>query len=211
MKEKTLEFKEESSEVSESQYWTGKFFLKKEHGFLARIPDSYINDSFNLVGLNKKISNIETCYNAILDNTTSKDILEESALYYLIHQRYIFTTTGLEDILEKVLNKDYGSCSRVGCSTPLIPIGGSNEPKVSSTKVYCFNCVCIYLPKGPIKGLDGCAWGKYFPHFLLITYPYKFKKKKLQEYVPKIYGFRIYEIEEEEENESIDEDSMCAE
>jgi len=46
MKEKTLEFKEESSEVSESQYWTGKFFLKKEHDvFKAILLKVVISDS----------------------------------------------------------------------------------------------------------------------------------------------------------------------
>ncbi|WUR04097.1 casein kinase II subunit beta [Vairimorpha necatrix] len=200
----------DSSDPLDNAYWAGNFFSKKEHSFLSRIPDSYMSDSFNLIGLNKKISNIESCYNAILDISESKDFMGETVLYYLVHQRYIYTTTGLEDILERVLNKEYGSCSRVGCSTPLIPIGCSNEPKVSTTKVYCFNCVCLYSPKGPIKGLDGCTWGKYFPHFLLLTYPYKFKKKKLQQYIPKIYGFKIYEWTNEE-NDSVDEDSVCGE
>ncbi|KAK6090616.1 hypothetical protein P3W45_000339 [Vairimorpha bombi] len=206
MKQKTAKLDGNCSDPMDADYWAGRFFSKKEHAFLARVPDSYMNDPFNLVGLNKKISNLEESYNAILDATKSSDFLEESTLYYLIHQRFIYTITGLEDIMERVLNKEYGSCSRVGCSTPLMPIGGSNEPRVSSTKVYCYNCVCIYLPKGPIKGLDGCAWGKYFPHFLLLTYPYKFKKKKLQEYVPRIYGFRIYDCDDD--NDSLDEDSF---
>ncbi|EQB60260.1 casein kinase ii subunit beta [Vairimorpha apis BRL 01] len=179
----------------EEDYWMRDFFMKKENSLLARIPDVYLNDTFNLIGLNKKIKDLEACYNAILDFNKSTDFSEESALYYLIHQRYIYTMSGLEDILDKVLNKEFGSCIRVNCATPLIPIGLNNEPRVSTTKMYCYNCVCIYLPKGPIKALDGCAWGKYFPHFLLLTYPYKFKKRKIQEYVPKIYGFRIYEGE----------------
>lgn len=191
MIEKSNTFEMNDSEDTEGNYWVGEFFKKKENTFLARIDDSFLEDSFNLVGLNKKIENLKRSYNAIIDRTNSHDYIEESSLYYLLHQRYIYSMAGLQNILEKVMNKEYGTCSRLGCSTKLIPIGESNEPRMSPTRLFCHVCECLYMPKGHIKALDGCAWGTSFPMFLLITFPYKFKTKKPIPFVPRLFGFRV--------------------
>ncbi|KAF9765063.1 Casein kinase II subunit beta [Nosema granulosis] len=191
MDEKCKMYELEDSEENDATYWAGEFFKKKENTFLARIDDSFIEDSFNLVGLNKKVDNLKKSYNAIIDKTKSQDYIEESCLYYLLHQRYIYSMSGLEAILEKVMNKEYGTCSRLGCSAKLIPVGESNEPRVSPTRLFCHVCSCLYMPKGPIKALDGCAWGTSFPMFLIITFPYKFKQKNNTPYVPRLFGFRV--------------------
>lgn len=198
---KTFEMVE--SDEGDGRYWAGEFFKKKENTFLARINDDFIEDSFNLVGLNKKIENLKRSYNAILDKTGSHDYIEESSLYYLLHQRYIYTITGVEDILEKVMNKEYGTCPKVGCSTKLIPCGESNDPRVSATRLYCHNCVCLYMSKAPIKALDGCAWGTSFPMFLILTFPFKFKKKATTPFIPRLFGFQVCE---QDYFDSLDED-----
>lgn len=191
MIEKNKNYEMVDSEESEGFYWVGEFFKKKENSYLARVDDVFIEDNFNLVGLSKIIENLKRSYNAILDKGKSQDFIEESSLYYLIHQRYITSMTGLDDILEKVMNKEYGICPRIGCGTKLIPYGDSTDPHISGTKVFCYVCECLYTPKGPLKGLDGCAWGNSFPMFLIISFPYKFKRKSVTPFKPRLYGFRV--------------------
>lgn len=180
------------SQMSYDDYWIGDFMHRKENHGIVRVHEEFLEDRFNTVGLNKYVRDLENVYNSILDKGPRGDFMSEATLYYLIHQRYIFTKPGLEAVLDKVMNKEYGTCPRLGCeSIPMIPLGLSNEPNVSSTKAYCYNCVNVYEPKDVLCVLDGCAWGKSFPHFLVLTYSYHFVPREYSEYVPRIYGFRV--------------------
>lgn len=193
------------SQMSYDDYWIGDFMHRRENQGIIRIHDEFLEDRFNIVGLSRYVRNLEKTYSSILDKGPRGNFSEESVLYYLIHQRYIFTKPGLEAVLDKVMNKEYGVCPRWGCeSVPVIPVGLSNEPKVSSSKVYCYNCVNVYEPRNTLCILDGCAWGTSFPHFLILTYSYHFVPKEYGEYVPRIYGFRICV---QDENDSFEEES----
>ncbi|AFN83924.1 casein kinase II subunit beta [Encephalitozoon romaleae SJ-2008] len=192
--------------MSPDEYWVGDFMHRKENHAIVRVPDEFLEDRFNIIGLDRYIKNLEETYNSILDKGPRRNLKEESSLYYLIHQRYIFTKSGLEAILDKVMSREYGVCPRVGCksSVGMVPVGLSDGPSKSSTKIYCHNCVNVYEPKGNLQLLDGCAWGRSFPHFLILAHSYHFPSRMYEEYVPRIYGFRICS---HDDNDSFSEDN----
>ncbi|KAM0672835.1 subunit beta of casein kinase II [Ordospora colligata] len=191
--------------MAAEEYWIGDFMHRKENYGIIRVPDEFLEDRFNLVGLERRIFNLEDAYNSILDRGPRGDFLEESCLYYLIHQRYIFTKPGLEAVLDRVMNKEYGVCPRVGCkASAVIPIGMSDFPGKKATKVYCHSCTAVYEPGSKLRMLDGCAWGRSFPHFLILTYPYHFPSSTGKEYIPRIYGIRICK---HDDNDSHSEDN----
>ncbi|CAJ0768542.1 19036_t:CDS:2, partial [Entrophospora sp. SA101] len=71
-------------------------------------------------------------------------IVETSAelLYGLIHQRYIITRQGLQQMA-----RHFGTCPRVFCQTcPVIPCGRSDMPGVETVKLFCPNCLDLYNP-----------------------------------------------------------------
>ena len=72
----------------------------------------------------------------------------------------------------------------------------SEDLKYSKVKVYCPICCQIYKParhKGRSVSLDGAYFGTSFAHIFLMNYPdLKPKKNNVREYIPKIYGFRIF-------------------
>lgn len=114
-------------------------------------------------------------------------------LYGLIHARYILTPKGLAVMQEKYLNETYGICPRILCGGQIVlPIGLSENLKHSRVKVYCPKCQDIYLPKKKCQDIDGAYFGCSFPHILLKTYPHLVPKEKTAEYVPRIFGFRLY-------------------
>lgn len=177
--------------------WILKFMNKRQNRYLERVHDSFLQDRFNFYGLKEKIENFEEGYLAIHDQKPSKNFENESNLYFLIHQRYIFTKTGADNVLDRVMNKEYGTCPRHGCkNTPTIPIGLSNQIGKSKTFIYCHNCNNLFEPRGSLKKLDGSAWGTGFAHFLILTYPYQFEKTPIKEYIPKIFGFKVSEPDE---------------
>lgn len=172
---------------------------KRQNRYLERIQDSFLQDKFNFYGLKEKIESFDDAYLAILDQGPSRNFPAESILYLLAHQRYIFTKTGADNVLDRVLNRDYGTCPRYGCKDiPLIPIGLSNQIGKACTMAYCHNCNNLFEARGSLKKLDGAAWGCGFAHFLVLTYPYQFEKKPFREYVPKIFGFRVSEPEDDD-------------
>lgn len=190
---------EDSDDTSKSyeDSWIVRFMTDKKNGYLDRIPDFFLQDRFNLYGLKEKIEDFEDAYQAIQDRKESINYDTESTVYFLIHQRYVCSKQGMETILERVLNWEYGTCSRIGCrDVPYIPIGLSNEPRKSSTKLFCYNCSGLYEPRGSLKKLDGCAWGTGFAHFLILSFSYHFEKKAAEQYVPRVFGFQIAEPDE---------------
>jgi len=187
----------EESSVSEDDFWIIRFMSHRKNRYLDRIQDSFVQDRFNFHGFKEKIEEFEKAYLAIRDKIPSRDFATESLVYLLAHQRYIYTKTGLDNILDKVLNKEYGICNKLGCKDiPYIPTGLVNEPGKLGTRVYCFNCEGIYEPHGTLKHLDGCAWGIGFAHYLILNYPYHFERRERVEYVPRVFGFQLAEMED---------------
>lgn len=180
--------------------WKEKFLSKNENKGLLNVPDAYILDKFNLIGIGKYIDNIERCYEVITDKKQSKNVIEESSLYSMIHQRYILTDAGMERMYNRILKTYYGECRRMGCEDiPLIPMGLSNIPCVSSVKLYCYNCNNVFDPERYFIDLDGCSFGNTFPNLLYISYKHNLRKKYFDPYVPRIFGFQIYNQKENKE------------
>ncbi len=64
--------------------------------------------------------------------------IESSAeyLYGLIHARYVLTSAGLNAVLEKYYNAEYGRCPRVHCKDqPVLPAAVSDVPHEEAVKV----------------------------------------------------------------------------
>ena len=72
---------------------------------------------------------------------------------------------------EKYMLKLFGVCPRVLCNIQqkqaVIPIGMSEDLKVSRVKVYCPICEDAYSPAKRCQDVDGAYFGTSFPHILL--------------------------------------------
>jgi casein kinase II subunit beta len=141
-----------------------------------------------------------------------RHVIEKSArhTYGLIHSRFILTTSGLEKMLEKFENGVFGTCPRVLCDhSKLLPSGISDIPGVEGVKLFCPNCEDVYTPKsGRHAGIDGAYFGTTFAHLFIQTYPNLAPQlKSRQKYIPKIFGFRISD-RSNKENQIEDSDNM---
>ncbi|QSL65522.1 hypothetical protein MERGE_002835 [Pneumocystis wakefieldiae] len=141
--------------------------------------------NFNLTGLNTLIPFYKEALEMILDvdseNTDEhmrapdQNIIESSAelLYGLIHQRYIVSRAGLHAMAEKFEMGHFGHCPRVYCnSTSVVPCGRSDLPGLETVKLFCPNCLDIYVPPNSrFQNIDGAFFGTTFPHLFFQTYP----------------------------------------
>ncbi|XP_018482025.1 casein kinase II subunit beta-1-like isoform X2 [Raphanus sativus] len=192
---------EEESDVSGSDTsWISWFCSLRGNEFFCEVGEDYIQDDFNLCGLSSLIPYYEYALDLILDVESSheeqNELIESAAemLYGLIHARYILTTKGLAAMLDKYKNYDFGRCPRVYCcGQTCLPVGQSDLPRSSTVKIYCPKCGDIYYPRSKYQGnIDGAYFGTTFPHLFLMTYGHLKPQKATQNYVPRVFGFKLH-------------------
>jgi hypothetical protein len=74
----------------------------------------------------------------------------------------------------------------------VLPVGLSDNLKVSRFKVYCPRCEEVYVPKIRSVNIDGAYFGTSFPHHFIKHFKQAvLLPPKIYHYEPKIYGFKI--------------------
>ncbi|XP_042437549.1 casein kinase II subunit beta-1-like isoform X1 [Zingiber officinale] len=193
-----------STSEGEDSSWITWFCGLRGNELLCEVDEDYIQDDFNLCGLQGLIPFYDYALDMILDNDSlSGDIdseehseIESAAeqLYGLIHARYIVTSRGLNAMHEKYKKADFGCCPRFFCEgQPCLPVGTSDIPHNGSVKIYCPKCEDIYLPRCKYQSnIDGACIGTTFPHLFLMTFPSAKPSAAVQQYVPKVFGFKLH-------------------
>ncbi|XP_047955389.1 casein kinase II subunit beta-1-like isoform X1 [Salvia hispanica] len=209
LSEEESETDSEESDVSgsdgEDTSWVSWFCNLRGNEFFCEVDDEYIQDDFNLCGLSNQVPYYDYALDLILDVESShgdmfteeqNELVESAAemLYGLIHVRYILTSKGMAAMLEKYKNYDFGRCPRVYCcGQPCLPVGQSDIPRSSTVKIYCPKCDDIYYPRSKYQGnIDGAYFGTTFPHLFLMTYGHLKPQKPTQNYVPRVFGFKMH-------------------
>ncbi|CAO1623458.1 unnamed protein product [Parajaminaea phylloscopi] len=171
-----------SDSGTDSLTWISWFCSLPGHEYFAEVSEDFIEDDFNLTGLNGLVPFYKEALEMILDVEPQEDslkipdvsIVESSAelLYGLIHQRYILTKQGLQQMVEKYDAGHFGYCPRVFChSHPVLPCGRSDLPGLDTVKLFCANCIdCYAPPSSRFHGVDGAFFGTTFPHLLFQCY-----------------------------------------
>lgn len=184
------EYSDEFSSDCDSESWISWFLSKKENKYLLQIPYNYIQDDFNLTELPSQVSHFREARALIMDDEGDEESSEESydleqlaslpevqrsahLLYYLVHQRYLITSQGMEEMSHKYVSGYFGICPRTLCNdTRLIPVGLSDIPGQHAFKLFCPSCVDVYIPSEPkFHVIDGCAWGTTFAHMFFMRFP----------------------------------------
>lgn len=102
-------------------------------------------------------------------------MIESSAelLYGLIHQRYITSRQGIQQMLEKYEMQHFGVCPRVYCNgTKVLPVGRTDTPGQDTVKLFCPSCYDLYTPPNSrFQSVDGAFFGTTFGSLFLMTFP----------------------------------------
>ncbi|KAF0546702.1 casein kinase subunit II beta [Gigaspora margarita] len=190
---------------TESLTWISWFCGLPGHEYFAEVAEDFIEDDFNLTGLNSMVPFYKEALEMILDVESEEEtlkvpdvsIVETSAelLYGLIHQRYIITRQGLQQMVDKYESKHFGICPRYYCqSCPVIPCGRSDMPGLETVKLFCPSCLDLYTPPSSrFHNVDGAFFGTTFPHLLFQQYPDLLQNTPTEIYEPRIFGFKVSE------------------
>lgn len=196
-----------SSESTGGYTWVENFCRAVGHDYFVEVAEEFIDDDFNLTGLGQLVPHYKDALELILDlepeqpiKVPAIPIIEHSAelLYGLIHARYIITRQGLQQMYEKYRYQHFGTCPRYYChGTALLPVGRHDMPGFETVRLYCPNCMDVYIPPNSrYLGIDGAFFGTSFAGLFLKTYPEveeSCRNRPWQQFELKIYGFRINE------------------
>ena len=102
-------------------------------------------------------------------------VIESSAelLYGLIHQRYITSRPGIQQMAEKYDAEHFGHCPRVFCDgARVLPVGCHDSPGVDTVKLFCPSCMDVYTPPNSrFQSVDGAFFGTTFGCLFFMTFP----------------------------------------
>ncbi|KAF3910560.1 hypothetical protein ABW21_db0201830 [Orbilia brochopaga] len=101
-------------------------------------------------------------------------LIESSAelLYGLVHQRYILSRPGMQQMYEKYIAAHFGHCPRVFCNNArVLPCGSTDTPNMDTVKLFCPCCLDIYTPPNSrFQQVDGAFFGTSFASLFLMTF-----------------------------------------
>jgi len=211
-----------SSQVAES--WISSFCGLLGHEYFAEVSEDFIEDDFNLTGLQSQVPMYKEALEMILDVEPEDDddeeeeeddedisddgilggsqdeagrkaelafrrasdrrhlrmasdlsVIESSAelLYGLIHQRYITSRPGIQQMFEKYELQHFGQCPRVFCNgAKVLPVGTSDTPGQETVKLFCPSCMDVYTPPNSrFQSVDGAFFGTTFGCLFFMTFP----------------------------------------
>lgn len=212
-----------SSQAPES--WISAFCSLVGHEYFAEVSEDFIEDDFNLTGLQSQVPMYKEALEMILDvepEDASEDeeeeeddddededdmqegevrggyrraadaaaaaaerrhlrmasdlsMIESSAemLYGLIHQRFITSRPGIQQMAEKYEMGHFGHCPRVFChGAKVLPVGCSDIPGQETVKLFCPSCLDVYSPPNSrFQTVDGAFFGTTFGCLFFMTFP----------------------------------------
>lgn len=141
-------------------------------------------------------------------------IIESSAemLYGLIHQRFICSRAGIQQMSEKYELTHFGVCPRTFCDgVRTLPVGTSDVPGEDTVKLFCPSCLDIYVPPNSrFQTVDGAFFGRTFGALFLLTFPDYDVSKKGAETLAGSHGARsISASHADEDKEKINGMNAC--
>jgi casein kinase II subunit beta len=207
-----------TSDSGNAESWISSFCSLLGHEYFAEVSEDFIEDDFNLTGLQSHVPMYKEALEMILDVDPEDDdedeeeeededeedeegvmrdengerldgfrrekhkraasdlsVVESSAelLYGLIHQRYITSRPGIQQMAEKYDADHFGHCPRVFCNgARVLPVGCHDTPGIDTVKLFCPSCLDVYTPPNSrFQSIDGAFFGTTFGCLFFMTFP----------------------------------------
>lgn len=184
--------------------WIQEFLGRPSSFVFVDVDPDFLIKSLDDANLQSKVENFEEAKKLILSNEKTDENIQQQAevLYGLIHARYLNSIEGMEKMVVKQKNHIFPHCPRIFCrKTTCVPYGITDELRDKTIKMFCPNCHEFYnVTDERIIKIDGAYFGPSWVDLLCQRHK-ELELSNTPEYVPRIFGFRIYHPPEEPNEE----------
>lgn len=179
--------------------WVEHFLDELASQYFVRVPATFIGEFLEKTDLSARFSLLDAAKSVLLENKEPSEEVEKQVrmIYMLAHADYLETEQGMELMYQK--KGSVMQCPRVFCKdTPCWPCRASSNIGESTIKMYCPTCKQIYNPENKIfDAVDGVGFPKRYIENMVEKHPDLVLQEEQVEYVPRIYGFRVFNGAEE--------------
>lgn len=74
----------------------------------------------------------------------------------------------------------------------MVPMGFTDDPKHGMVKLFCPKCRDVYNCHPTQRHIDGAFFGPTFPNLFFMTYENLVPGPAMEQFVPRVFGFRIH-------------------
>lgn len=182
------------------QHPKGRFFVQIESNFL-ETQREYARNSYDFHHFDEAFSLLFKTKGEV-DKFDKKIVNETTIIYGMIHAQYLMTESGQSKMIQKFQQHEFPECPRVLCHHfTCFPTGQSAIFGEHRMKLFCPNCSDFYLQVNDNPtNIDGAFFGPYWIHSLLENHPEIIPDTIPSSYVPRIFGFRVYNPNSESVN-----------
>ena len=199
-----VEYEEDSDQYSDYQFpsdWISDYCFNEGIDCFADIPEQFMKNDENFSGLEMLVPHYEIALKLLRGEIKEKVAYDEEIdlsilmLFSFIHQRYVVTREGLEDIFDNYQAGYYGQCPRLACKGQhMLPHGVSADYNVGHLMVFCPCCKDLYFPANPaLRKIDGCAFGPEFVPNFVKAYYNRMGVKPCNNFKFTVKGFKLSE------------------
>lgn len=190
--------------------WT-EWFLSSQFGlYFVEIDKEFLDNTFNVYGIRQKIPHFKLAWDLIrgsyippenYPNTWPANLNDYGIMLYgALHARYLMTTTGMTKMRRKYDLNLFEKCPRTLCKgVQGLPYGEHDDFGKSGMKLFCPCCRNIYRMKSSNgRVLDGSFFGPSWIHTFLIKYSELVPESPPEEFVPRLFGYKLYKPGEDD-------------
>lgn len=171
-----------------------RFLEEPSSLYFVRVPDGFISEFLGKSGLEEHFSLFDEARSLLLENNEAPEEVERQAklLYMLVHAEYLKTDEGVDMMYRK--RSCLMTCPRVFCKdTWCWPCQSSVNVGEGTIKMFCPTCKQIYNPENKVfDGVDSVGFPSQYIDSLVEKYPEIVLNEEQVEYVPRIYGFKVF-------------------
>ena len=179
--------------------WIGHFLAEPSSALYLRIPPDFLSDFLSDPSLTEQFPKIDAARQLLLSNVPGDDATDNTArnLYARAHASFLLTDAGADAIFSRAQGDSRLRCPRLFCKNCVcFPSPGPTETSNTSISMFCPTCRQFYKLEQS-DGMNPDFFASPYIDPLISKHPESVTKDQPPEYVPRIYGFRLYTETEE--------------
>ncbi|KAG7130676.1 Casein kinase II subunit beta-1 like protein [Verticillium longisporum] len=166
--------------------WISSFCSLLGHEYFAEVSEEFIEDDFNLTGLQTQVAMYKEALEMILDVEPEDDEDEDE------EEEEEEDDNDSADQERLAARHERRQHSRMAQARTL-PVGLSDIPGEDTVKLFCPSCLDVYVPPNSrFQTVDGAFFGRTFGALFLLTFPeYDLTKHTVEMLPPATGGARV--------------------